>query len=62
MTDGSEDAQPLDEQPEPPKAEWQHRTFKINEKMVEVVNLGIKTTEIEIASLKRKLSKLQYGA
>lgn len=41
---------------------WEHREFKIHGKMQEVVNLSIKATEAEIAALKRKLEKLQYGS
>jgi len=48
--------------PEKPKAEWVNREFRINGEMKKVIGLGVKTTEVEIATLKRKLAKLQYGA
>lgn len=44
------------------QAEWQKREFAINGKMKEVCRLGVAATEAEIAGLKRKLTKLQYGS
>lgn len=47
--------------PEPPK--WEYRkSFKINERMKEVIGLTIKVTESELAVLRRKLDKLTYGS
>jgi hypothetical protein len=47
---------------EKPKPEWQKREFAINSKMKEVVRLAIPATQAQIALLKRKLEKLQYGS
>jgi hypothetical protein len=44
------------------KPEWEHRKLAINEKMKNVVRLGVTATEAEILKLKRKLEKLQYGS
>jgi hypothetical protein len=46
---------------ERPEVKWERREFAINAKMKEVLRLGIKATESEIAVLLRKLEKLQYG-
>lgn len=40
---------------------WEKRELEINNKMRELCKLGIQTTEAEIASLRKKLKKLQYG-
>ena len=48
------------ERPEPPK--WEKRNFAINEHMKQVCELSITATKAEIANLKRKLQKLQYGS
>lgn len=46
---------------EPPK--WERReTFRINERMKEVIGLTIKASEAELAVLRRKLDKLTYGS
>lgn len=52
----------MPEEPQKPKAEWEKREFAINSKMKEVCKLSIVATQAEIASLKKKLSKLQYGS
>lgn len=49
-------------EPKTTQAEWQKREFAINGKMKEVCRLGVAATEAEIAGLKRKLTKLQYGS
>jgi len=41
---------------------WEKRNFALNEHMKQVCELGIAATKAEIASLKRKLEKLQYGS
>ncbi len=51
-----------DEKPAQKPLEWEKREFAINERMKRVVSLGILATEAEIAMLKRKLEKLQYGS
>lgn len=57
------DEESKDEKPEqPPQPEWQRREFAINSKMKEVVRLAIPATQAQIALLKRKLEKLQYGS
>jgi hypothetical protein len=47
--------------PETPKVGWQKREFAVNGKMKEVIRLSVTATEAEIAGLRRKLQKLQYG-
>lgn len=48
---------------ETPKAEWKFkRNLGINEQMKKVINLTIEATNSEIATLRRKLEKLTYGA
>lgn len=42
--------------------QWEKRDFAIYKRMREVCEVGIKVTEAEITSLKRKLEKLQYGS
>jgi hypothetical protein len=51
-----------EEKPATPPPAWEKREFAINEKMKEVIRLGVKSTEAEISALRRKLRKLQYGA
>ena len=51
----------LDETPKP-KGTWEKREFAINGRMKEVCRLSAAATEAEIAGLKRKLAKLQYGS
>lgn len=46
----------------PDKPEWQKRDFKINKQMKEVIQASVGATEAELAVLKRKLEKLQYGS
>jgi hypothetical protein len=43
-------------------AQWEQREFGIYKTMKEVCELGVVVTKTEIASLKRKLEKLQYGS
>lgn len=62
MADDETQETPPESPPEPPKATWQKREFAINEKMRHVCKLTAKATEAEIASLKRKLRKIQYGS
>ena len=50
-----------EEKQETKPPEWQQRRFKINGEMEKVIDLSIKATEAEIAGLKRKLARLQYG-
>jgi hypothetical protein len=45
-----------------PQPKWEKRNFRLNEHMKTVCELGISATKAEIASLKRKLEKLQYGS
>lgn len=46
-----------------PKAAWEYKKeFKINKKMKEVVEATIKATKSELAVLRRKLDKMQYGS
>lgn len=48
---------------EPPKVEWKFkRNLGINEEMKKVIGLTIEASNAEIASLRRKLEKLTYGA
>jgi hypothetical protein len=42
--------------------EWEKRNFAINDHMKQVCEIGIVATKAEIANLKRKLRKLQYGS
>lgn len=55
---------PEDNTAEEPKAgpEWEKREFAINQRMKDVIRLGVKATEAEITALRRKLKKLQYGS
>ena len=48
-----------EEHPEPPK--WERREFAINDSMKKVIEASKVATQAEIAALKRKLKKLQYG-
>lgn len=41
---------------------WEQRPFAINGKMKQVINLGIGATKAEIATLRKKLERLQYGS
>jgi hypothetical protein len=47
---------------EKPQAQWEKRGFAINQSVKQVCELTIEATKAEIASLKRKLEKLQYGS
>ncbi len=51
----------MDDEQENPKAVWEKRQFRLNEKMKDVCRLSIAATEAEINALRRKLEKLQYG-
>jgi hypothetical protein len=51
-----------DDTPPKPKGVWEKREFAINGRMKEVCRLSAVATEAEIAGLKRKLAKLQYGS
>ncbi len=55
---------PTEEQPEEkPRAVWEKRTeFRINQQMKSLVEATIKVTEAQIALLRRKVEKLQYGS
>jgi len=53
---------PKDETPPKPKGAWEKREFAINGRMKEICRLSAAATEAEIAGLKRKLAKLQYGS
>jgi len=44
-----------------PQANWERREFAINENMKKVLGAAQKATEAEIALLRKKLKKLQYG-
>lgn len=56
-----EDQKPEEAKPEAPA--WEHRkSFRINERMKEVIGLTIKATESELTVLRRKLNKLTYGS
>lgn len=55
----SDEKNETEQAPEPPK--WEKRELAINARMRELVGLGIKATEAEIVSLRKKLKKLQYG-
>jgi hypothetical protein len=47
---------------EKPGVEWKYKTeFAIHGKMREVIHLAISATESELATLRRKLAKAQYG-
>lgn len=52
----------MSEDKEKPPPTWEKREFAINGKMKNVIHLGIKATEAEIATLRRKIEKLQYGS
>lgn len=53
--------EPVVEDPNAPK--WEHRTtFKINDRMKEVIEMTIRVTESELTVLRRKLQKLTYGS
>lgn len=56
------DEKPQDEAQPPPQPEWQKREFAINTQMKTVIRAAIPATEAQIALLKRKLKKLQYGS
>lgn len=56
------DEKPKDDPQPPPQPEWQKREFGINQQMKTVIKAAIPATEAQIALLKRKLRKLQYGA
>lgn len=63
------EAKPEDPKPEeaqetkPPPPQWERRTsFKINDRMKDVVQKTIDLTRMEIASLRRKIDKLTYGS
>lgn len=43
------------------KANWERREFAINENMRKVLGAAQKATEAELALLRKKLRKLQYG-
>ena len=53
---------PQDETPPKPTGVWEKREFALNARMKEVCRLSAAATEAEIAGLKRKLEKLQYGS
>ena len=53
---------PQNEIPPKPKGTWEKRDFVINGRMKEVCRLSAAATEAEIAGLRRKLQKLQYGS
>jgi hypothetical protein len=59
MMNETEELEGDDSAPDVPK--WEHRNFRLNEHMKDVVSATAKATESEIASLKRKLHKIQYG-
>lgn len=44
-----------------PEVKWEKREFALNQRIKEVCRLSVKATELEIATLRRKLQKLQYG-
>lgn len=47
----------------PPPPQWERRTsFKINDRMRDVVEQTIDVTRGEIVKLRRKIEKLQYGS
>jgi len=49
-------------EPEKPRIEWQYRQeFAIHGKMREAIKLAIDATHGELAALRRKLAKAQYG-
>jgi hypothetical protein len=56
------DDKPKDETPPPQQPEWQKREFGINTQMKTVIRAAIPATEAQIALLKRKLKKIQYGS
>lgn len=56
------DETPKDETPQEPQHEWKKREFAINNQMKTVIRAAIPATEAQIAVLKRKLKKLQYGS
>lgn len=48
---------------DPPTAEWQYKNrFPIQDRMVEVAKLSRQAAEAELAGLRKKLRKLQYGS
>lgn len=51
----------MEEQNKKSPPAWEKREFVIHEKMKEICRLGVAATEAEIAALRRKLEKLQYG-
>lgn len=58
-----EGAAPGQEPEEKPKIEWQYKKeFAIQGRMREAVTLAISATQDELAVLRRKLSKAQYGS
>jgi len=44
------------------QVQWEKREFAINQGLKKVCELSIEATKLEIAGLKRKLEKLQYGS
>jgi|WetSurSiteA1Bulk_404760.scaffolds.fasta_scaffold308405_2 hypothetical protein len=47
----------------PKKPQWEYRkTFKINERMKEVLTLTKGVAEQEVAGLRKKLDRLTYGS
>ncbi len=60
-----EDDKPTGEEaktPENPAPQWEYRTnMKVVERMRNIVNLTIDASKAEIAQLRRKIEKLQYG-
>lgn len=54
---------PAEKPEEKPRAVWEKRTeFRINQQMKSLVEATIKVTEAQIALLRRKVEKLQYGS
>lgn len=60
-----EDEKPTGEETKeakPPPPQWERRTsFKINDRMKDIVEKTIDVSRAEVVRLRRKLEKLQYG-
>lgn len=52
----------VEDEKEPATPKWERRSFAINDSMRQVTKAAITATQAEIASLKRKLAKIQYGS